>query len=135
MSVPAGLILPTVRSMESGNPRDSAIAVMKQTNATQNNVNKIGGKRRRRKTYKKRNKKYGGASITPIQQVAVPQFQMQYKPQGGVGTNPNDQIKLTSAVGMQSTAWSVNDNFAAKKGGSRRHKIKKNKKNKKTKRY
>ena len=119
-----GLQLPTQKSFTSGtgNPRDSAIASMKQTTISQNNLNnavKTGGGRRKYRTTpryhdrtrRKRRRRFGGAGV------AVPQFQMQYTPQGGPGTNPNDQIKALSSTGMQSAAWSAKDAAALSKGG------------------
>jgi hypothetical protein len=109
-----GLILPTQKSFVNGagNPRDSALASMHQMNNSQNNLNQaVGGKRRKCKMI-------GGGDNT----VVVPQFQMLYTPQGGIGTNPNDQIKDTSSIGMQSNSWSKNDNLATKLGGKKNKK-------------
>jgi hypothetical protein len=109
---PPGLMLPTVKSYTpgAGNPRDSAMMAQQQMNTKQANLNSsVGG-------YKKR--KYRGGQSD----VVVPQFQMQYTPQGGPGTNPNDQIKATSSTSMQSNAWAVNDNQATKMGGRRTRK-------------
>lgn len=113
MSTPSGLMLPTAKSYVpgAGNPRDSALVSQQQMNESQNNLNKtVGGKKRRYK---------GGAENG---EVAVPQFQMQYTPQGGPGTNPNDQITNMSSTSMQSTSWKANDNLAAKMGGTRKRK-------------
>jgi len=111
-----GLILPTQKSFipGAGNPRDSALMAGKEMNAKQASLNaSVGGRKRKIK---------GGKNV-----VAVPQFQMQYTPQGGVGTNPNDQIKATSSTSMQSNAWAVHDNQANKMGGrkTKRKKCKK----------
>lgn len=109
-SVPPGLMQPTMASFTpgAGNPRDSALLAQQQMNAKQLSLNSsVGGKRKRR---------YRGGADT----VAVPQFQMQYTPTGGPGSNPNDQITGLSSTSMQSTAWAANDNLATKKGGSRR---------------
>jgi hypothetical protein len=76
-SVP-GMILPTQKGYLSGagNPRDSAIQQMNNTNAKQANLSAaVGG------GYNKR-KKYGGAVI-------IPQVPVMYQPQGGNGTDPN----------------------------------------------
>jgi hypothetical protein len=111
MSTPAGLMLPTAKSYApgAGNPRDSALVSQQQTNESQNNLNKtVGGKRK--------NRYRGGAN----DEVAVPQFQMQYTPQGGPGTNPNDQIADISSTSMQTTTWKANDNLATKMGGSKK---------------
>ena len=124
MSTPAGLMLPTAKSYApgAGNPRDSAMISQQQMNESQNNLNKsVGGKRRKHKTrglYAK-----GGANSD----VVVPQFQMQYTPQGGPGTNPNDQISNISSTSMQTTAWKANDNLATKMGGTKRVSNKKKK--------
>lgn len=105
-NVPAGLIQPTMSSFTpgAGNPRESALLAQQQMNQKQQSLNSsVGGKRK----YK------GGSSV------AVPQFQMQYTPTGGPGSNPNDQIKSTSSTSMQSTAWAADDNLATKKGGKK----------------
>ena len=140
-----GMIYPTQKGMLAGNPRDSAMQQMTNTNIKQTSLNNaIGGKRRRIK---------GGEGI------AVPQYQMQYIPQGGPGTDPNSQIQLNSRTSTQAAANSVYDSEATKMGGSRRkgrkggysnsnwdwgcysggkkrtYKRKQNKKNKKTKRH
>ncbi len=110
-SVPPGLMQPTMASFTpgAGNPRDSALLAQQQMNAKQLSLNSSVGGRRKRRKFK------GGADT-----VAVPQFQMQYTPTGGPGSNPNDQITGLSSTSMQSTAWAANDNLATKKGGSRR---------------
>jgi hypothetical protein len=108
-------LLPTQKSytLGAGNPRDSAMMATQQMNNKQTTLNSIGGKRLKTK---------GGANTNTSTNnaVPVPQFQMQYPPQGGTGTNPNDQIKTNSSTGMQSSAWAVNDNQATKMGGSKR---------------
>jgi hypothetical protein len=120
MSTPPGLILPTQKSfaLGAGNPRDSALMAGQQMNAKQASLNaSVGGKHRRKKQKHSRHLKGGD-------NVAVPQFHMQYTPQGGLGTNPNDQIKGTSSTSMQSTSWAKYDSEATKTGGrkSRRNK-------------
>ena len=117
MSTPAGLMLPNVKSYEvgSGNPRDSAMMSQKNMNESQNNLNNsVGGKRRKHK--KKKFYSKGGADDT----FAVPQFQMQYTPQGGPGTNPNNQIADISTTSTQASSWKENDNSATKMGGSKK---------------
>jgi hypothetical protein len=110
-SVP-GLMMPTQKAMISGNPRDSAITSMNNNAQSQANANKAlaGGKRRKSRSYQ------GGA-------INAPQMQMLYAPQGGVGTNPNDQIKANSQTSTQMAANSVYDKQATQtsvplKGGS-----------------
>lgn len=118
---PPGLMLPTVKSYVpgAGNPRDSALVSQQQMNESQNNLNKtVGGKKIRYK---------GGAENS---EVVVPQFQMQYTPQGGPGTNPNDQITNMSSTSMQSTSWQVNDKLASKMGGGTRKRKRGSKKTK-----
>ena len=80
MSVP-GLIYPTSKGLLAGNPRDSAIANLNNADAIQAKANNAVGGRRIRSSRKLK----GGT-------IAVPQYQMLYEPQGGPGTNPNDQI-------------------------------------------
>ena len=78
-SVP-GMTYPTQQGYHdgAGNPRDSAMASMKSAALSQSNANKAlaGGRRRKCR---------GGA-------INAPQMQMLYQPQGGPGTNPNDQM-------------------------------------------
>jgi hypothetical protein len=108
-NVPPGLMQPTMTSFVpgAGNPRDSALMMQQQMNAKQQSLNNaVGGRRRRLK---------GGNNG-----IVVPQFQMQYSPTGGPGTNPNDQVKGLSSTSMQSTAWAANDNLATKMGGTRK---------------
>jgi hypothetical protein len=117
-----GLMYPTQKGMPAGNPRDSAMANMNNANQLQATANKAmaGGKFKRR--YR------GGADGT----VPVPQFQMQYDPQGGPGTNPNNQIQSNAQISTQQTANAVYDKQAKLSGGSRRYrKSRKSKKCKK----
>ena len=102
---------PTQKGMPAGNPRDSAMANMNNANQLQATANKAmaGGKLKRR--YR------GGADGA----VPVPQFQMQYDPQGGPGTNPNNQIQSNAQISTQQTANAVYDK-QAKIGGSRKSK-------------
>ncbi len=106
MSVP-GLIYPTSKGLLAGNPRDSAIANMNNADNIQAQANNaVGGKRRRRRII-------GG-------NIAVPQYQMLYEPQGGPGTNPNDQIQNNAAIATQGAANAALDSGAFKKGGRSR---------------
>ena len=95
----------------TGNARDSAAQSQADMNNRQQMINQAG--RGRSRKYRKK----GGDG----EQVAVPQFQMQYTPTGGPGTNPNDQVAAASSTGMQSAAWSANDSLATQKGGKRRY--------------
>jgi hypothetical protein len=111
-----GLKYPTQQGMLAGNPRDSAIASQNQTNMKQSNLsNAVGGKRTKRvkntkrvKRNKKGTRRWGGGQVPPGQ-VAVPQFQMQYKPTGGPGQDPNAVIQQNSQTSTQSTANAVYD--------------------------
>jgi len=110
MSVP-GMIYPTMKGMPAGNPRDSAIANMNNASAIQAQANNaVGGRNRSRR---------GGAGS-----IVVPQFKMSYEPQGGPGTNPNDQIASNAQVGTQGAANAALDAGAFKKGGRRSRKRK-----------
>lgn len=101
-----GMVYPTQKGMLSGNPRDSAMQQMTNTNIKQASLsNAVGGKR------KSKRGKYGGDGI------AVPQYQMLYTPQGGPSTNPNTQIQQNSQTSTQAAANSVYDNEATKMGG------------------
>jgi hypothetical protein len=113
-SIP-GLQYPQISSYTpgAGNPRDSALMAIQNTNAKQTSLmNAVGG--RKRHVYK------GGQPATII----VPQMKMSYTPQNGA-SNPNTQIKSMASTGMQGAANKVYDNQATKMGGSRRKKYKK----------
>ena len=45
---------------------------------------------------------------------------MLYTPQGGPGTNPNNQIADISTTSTQASSWKANDNAASKMGGSKK---------------
>jgi len=106
-SIP-GMMFPTQKGMPAGNPRDSAIANMHSGQQSSALASKLlsGGK--------KLQKRLRGGNIT------VPQFQMLYDPQGGPGTNPNNQIQGNSRVSTQSLANSALDRGATQMGGKRR---------------
>jgi hypothetical protein len=112
-SVP-GMMLPTQKGMPAGNPRDSAIHSMNSNNQSSVLASKLlsGGR------HKKRRFRGGQANSN----IAVPQFQMQYEPQGGPGSNPNNQIQGNSQTSTQMAANSALDSGATKMGGSRRRK-------------
>lgn len=101
----------------AGNARDSAAQSQTDMNNRQQMINQAGQGRRRK--HKRHQKRKGGAN-TDSAPVAVPQFQMQYTPTGGPGTNPNDQIASASSTGMQSAAWSANDSQATNMSGGRK---------------
>ena len=101
-----GITLPTQKAMLAGNPRDSAIASMNNASQSQASANKLAGGRRMRK--------YSGGAI------AAPQMQMLYTPQGGTGTNPNDQMKSNAVTQSQTNSNRVYDKDAMMAGGSRR---------------
>jgi hypothetical protein len=71
-------------------------------------LDRAGGKFRR----------VGGSTI------AVPQYIMPYESQGGVGTNPNNQIQQNAMISTQGAENSSMDKNATKIGGSRKRKIK-----------
>lgn len=118
-SVP-GMILPTQKGYVSGagNPRDSAIQQMNNTNAKQASLGAaVGGCNYKRK-------KYGGA-------VTVPQVSVPYTPQGGPGTDPNSQIATNLKTSTQGTANAQYDKQATvmaapqSAGGKRKQNTKK----------
>jgi hypothetical protein len=108
-----GMIYPTTKGMVGANPADSARLSMVNKAQSQTTANKLmaGGK------IKRTIARYGGASASSS--ITVPQYQMMYEPQGGVGTNPNDQIQGNSQTSTQMTANSVYDKYANKMGGSK----------------
>ena len=107
------MMYPTTKAMVGSNPSDSArlSAVNKAQSQAAANSAMAGGK------MKRRNKKHrGGASS-----IAVPQYQMLYEPQGGNGTNPNNQIQASSQTSTQMAANSALDKVGGtKRRGSRR---------------
>jgi hypothetical protein len=110
-----GMIYPQETPMLAGNPKDSAIAANNQATTRQANLIKATSGGNRRRYIHKRNK-YGGATGG----VAVPQYQMQYKPTGAGGQDPNSIIKQNSGLSTQGDANAQYDNLAAQKGGSRK---------------
>ena len=119
MTIP-GLILPTAKSYPpgAGTPRDAALMTQQTSNESQNNLNKfVGGKKHK----KHKNCSKGGSNIPTQTTLPAPQFQMLYQPQGGPGTNPNNQITELSATSTQAATWKQHDNLAEiKKGGSKK---------------
>jgi hypothetical protein len=110
-----GMIYPQETPMLAGNPKDSAIAANNQATTRQADLIKATSGGNRRRYIHKRNK-YGGATTDGV---TVPQYQMQYKPTGAGGQDPNSIIKQNAELSTQDTANSQYDNLA-KKGGSRR---------------
>jgi hypothetical protein len=106
-----GMILPTQKGMLAGTPRDSAMQSMNNNSQLQAQANTAlaGGRHRKRKAY-------GGGDTYP-----VPQYQMLYEPQGGNGTNPNNQIQGNAQTSTQMAANSALDSGATKMGGSKRN--------------
>lgn len=102
-----GMMNPTQKGMLAGTPRESAMVSMKQNSQLQAQANTglSGGRLRKRKAYR------GGDAIT------VPQYQMLYEPQGGNGTNPNNQIQGNAQTSTQMAANAALD----KVGGSKRN--------------
>lgn len=99
-----GLLLPTQKGMLAATPRDSAIAQGMASEQKLQALQSIGGG--------KMKKKWGGANV-----ILVPQFTMQYPPQGGEGQTPNSIITQSAIVGTQSAANAVYDKYALQKGG------------------
>ena len=109
-----GMIYPQETPMLAGNPKDSAIAANNQAISRQADLIKATGGSRRRHIHKRN--KYGGATTG----VTVPQYQMQYKPTGAGGQDPNSIIKQNAELSTQGDANAQFDNLAAKKGGSKK---------------
>lgn len=107
-----GMMYPTQKGMPAGNPRDSAIQNMNSSQQNAALASKLlsGGKSIR----VGRKRRYMGGTI------AVPQYQMLYEPQGGPGTNPNNQIQGNSQTSTQMAANSALDSGATKMGGTKR---------------
>lgn len=109
-SIP-GMVYPTQKGMLAGNPRASAIAEGNLSTQKLVALNKIGGKQK----YRKR----GGATTSSSNNITVPQFSMQYTPQGGTGQDPNSIIKQNASIGTQGAANAVYDKYATQMGTSR----------------
>jgi hypothetical protein len=108
-----GMMYPTTKGMVGSNPADSARLSMVNKAQSQTTANKLmsGGKIKRKLV------RYGGANDTSNSGIVVPQFQMPYEPQGGNGTNPNNQIQGNCQTSTQMAANSVYDSNASKMGG------------------
>jgi hypothetical protein len=130
MTAVPGMQYPTQKGMLGANPRDSAIASMNNNSAAQARANAslAGGaisgaplpyiargrlNRKFNSSRRRRGRGRGGA-------VTVPQYNMLYEPQGGPGTNPNNQIQANSQTSTQQAANSVYDKNATA-GGAKRH--------------
>lgn len=122
-----GMIYPTQKAMIGSNPSDSARLTALNKSASQAQANQLmaGGKM----TNKNKKGWRGGNSVV------VPQYQMLYQPQGGVGTNPNDQIQGNAQTSTQSAANRVYDAQATKMGGRRHRRRTRTKKHKNIKKY
>jgi hypothetical protein len=101
MSIP-GMIYPTQKALLSGNPRDSAMLQMSNTNMKQANLNAAVGGRKHKK---------GG-------NIPAPQYSILYTPQGGPGTDPNSQILGNLQTSTQSRSNASYDHEALKGGNS-----------------
>ena len=106
-----GLIYPTQKAPLAGNPRDSAIAEMNNTNQKQNNINQIAGLRIAGLRIAGLRKKRKGGSII------VPQFGSTYTEQAGPGTGTNAQIAGLSKINTQNAVDASGDSYATQKGG------------------
>ena len=99
----SGMMYPVSKGMLAGNPRDSAIQQMNNTNNKQAALNSaVGGRKRIRK---------GGA-------IVVPQFSPSYPQQCSDSTGTNAQIAGLSKTSTQASANSVYDYKATQKGGN-----------------
>ena len=114
MSTP-GMMYPTSKAMLAGNPRDSAIAQLHGSNQRQlaANASMAGGKMKR---------KHRGGAAASNGTITVPVIKPLYTPQGGVGTNPTDQMTGNAKTSTQMAANQVYDNQATQMGGSKRRK-------------
>ena len=110
-----GMIYPQETPMLAGNPKDSAIAANNQATTRQADLIKATSGGNRRRYIHKRNK-YGGATTDGV---TVPQYQMQYKPTGAGGQDPNSIIKQNASVSTQGAENAKYDNLA-RVGGSRK---------------
>lgn len=113
-----GLIYPSIQGNQGGNPRDAAILAQQQSNQSQASLaNAVGGSFKYKKKYY--HNKHGGAGQDNI---VVPQFQMQYKPIGANGQDPNSIIKTGAQISTQGAANSTYDKYATQNGGKRKNK-------------
>jgi hypothetical protein len=114
-----GMLYPTQQAGLGSTPAQSSMIYANNQAQMQANANRLmaGGKR----------KWFGGANI------AVPQFHMLYRHQGGPESNPNNLIAGNSITSTQSVSNATNDKyvnqmggFSQKRGFSRRHKSRRN---------
>ncbi len=113
-----GLIYPSVQATPGGNPRDSAILAQQQQQQQQTALaNAVGGKGFKNSKKRRYKMKYGGAASA--NNIVVPQFQMQYKPTGANGQDPNSIIISGSQISTQGSANSVYDKYASQNGGKK----------------
>lgn len=110
-----GLEVPTQKGMLAGNARDSAMQSMNNNAQLQAQANKSLSGGRLRKSKVRRAYKGG----TGEDKLNVAQYQMLYEPQGGPGTNPNNQIQSNAQTSTQMVANAALDSGATKMGGSR----------------
>lgn len=140
-----GMMYPAQKAMLAGNPRDSAIMAQELTNQKQVDlINAVGGYHKNRKHNKKHSKRHSKRHIKKHStkrnktkkyrsvkrlkrekknwyslkggNIVVPQFTMQYTPQGVDGQDPNSLIKLNSQISTQASANSVYDKLALQGG-------------------
>lgn len=110
-----GMNYPTQKGLLAGNPRDSAIQQMQNTNKSQASLaSAVGGK-------KFKNTKGG----TTSESIIVPQFTPTYTSTGGPGTDPNSLIQQNSQTSTQQQANAVYDKHATITGGNKKYKTKK----------
>lgn len=110
-----GLIYPSVQGNLGGNPRDAAILAQQQSSQSQASLAQAVGGNLKKKRYSYN--KHGGANQDNI---VVPQFQMQYKPIGANGQDPNSIIKTGAQISTQGAANSAYDKYASQNGGKRK---------------
>jgi hypothetical protein len=107
-----GMILPTQQAMLAGNPRDSAIAQQNAANQKLQGLTNLAGGKGKRIRFRKR-----GGAVSQLGTITVPQFSMQYTPQGGHGQTPNSVIQQNARVGTQGAENAKYDQYASQTGG------------------
>ena len=108
-----GVTYPTQKPFTpgTGNARDSATAAQTANDTKLNNLNHIGGIRKRTRTRKRTR---GGTG-----KVAAPQMKVSYTPTGGPGQDPNSIMAANAKTSSQVQSNSEYDSYANKKGGNK----------------
>jgi len=119
-TLPAGLLLPTIKGIDGSNPRDAAFITGMNNNSKLTTLSNIGGGR-------KKNKYYSGGFINPQMLTPYPEI-------GANGQTTTDINNKLAVISTQNTSNSSYDFKVGQVAGrKKRRKTKKN--NRKSRRY